>query len=422
MTARTPVASAAVGAARAMAHCEELAGVTSLAAGIERVHLSVEHKVANALAGAWMREAGLETWHDQAGNQCGRLEGRQPGLPALVLGSHLDTVTDAGRYDGMLGVMLAIEVVDRIRRSGRDLPFALEVIGFTDEEGTRFGNALFGSRAFAGRVTDEWFDTPDRRGTTLREAATTFGLHPDRIGEAARASDDLVGYLETHIEQGPYLLDADKPLGVVSSIAGARRFALQVTGRAGHAGGTPYARRKDALVAASEIIVEIERIAIETHTIATVGRVRAFPGGVNVVPGIARFSLDLRAEHDADRDAAFERIEAFAQSVCARRGVQFSAEQFYRADAVACDPRLRSAIEAGVRSTGDADPMVIWSRAGHDGMAVADVTGFAMLFLRCGNDGVSHHPDEIVTVSDVAVALDAFEAAVLAVADGYPWA
>lgn len=411
---------AAAGAARALAHCEELAGVSSLAAGIERVHLSTEHSVANALAGAWMREAGLETWHDEAGNQCGRLDGREPGLPALVLGSHLDTVTDAGRYDGMLGVMLAIEVVDRIRRSGRELPFALEVVGFTDEEGTRFGNALFGSRAFAGQVADDWFDITDRTGVTMRDAAEGFGLHPERIGDAARAPEELVGYLETHIEQGPFLLDAGRPLGIVSSIAGARRLALQVTGRAGHAGGTPYARRRDALVAAAEIIVEIERIAIETRTIATVGRVRAFPGGVNVVPGVARFSLDLRAEYDADRDAAFEKIETFARSVCTRRGVQWRADEFYRADAVTCDPHLRAAIEAGVRSTGDADPLVVWSRAGHDGMAVAAVTGFAMLFVRCGNDGISHHPDEIVAEADVAVALDAFEAAVLAVVDGYP--
>ncbi len=404
------------GAQRAMAHCDELAGVTSLATGIERVHLSPEHKIANALAGAWMREAGLDTWQDAAGNQCGRLEGATPGLPALVLGSHLDTVTDAGRYDGMLGVMLAIEVADRIRRSATPLPFALEVVGFTDEEGTRFGNALFGSRAFAGDVGDAWFDVEDRKGVAMRDAARIFGIDPVRIGEAARDPEDLVGYLEVHIEQGPHLLDADRPLAVVSSIAGARRFALQMTGRAGHAGGTPYSRRRDALVGLAEVIVEIERISIETGTIGTVGRARAFPGGVNVVPGVARASLDLRAEHDADRDAAFERICAFADEVAERRGLVWSTDEFYRADAVDCDPALRAAVAAGITATGDADPMVLWSRAGHDGMAVAAVTGFAMLFLRCGNDGVSHHPDEIVTIEDVAVALDAFEAAVRAVA------
>ena len=407
-------APAQIGAARAIARCDVLAALSSLPTGIERVAFSEEHRAANALVGEWMREAGLTVRQDAAGNICGRLEGERDGLPALVLGSHLDTVTDAGRYDGMLGVLLAIEVAERVDTAA--LPFALELIGFTDEEGTRFGNALLGSRAFAGRVGEDWLATPDRAGTIVAQAMTAFGLDPARIGDAARRPEELVGYLEAHIEQGPHLIDADRPLAVVTAIAGARRFALQVTGRAGHAGGTPYPRRRDALVAASEIVVEIERIAIETGTIGTVGRIRAFPGGVNVVPGVCRFSLDLRGETDEARDAAFERIDAFAREVCARRGVEWRTDEFYRADATTCDPALVAAVDAGVRATGDADPLHLWSRAGHDGMAVRDVTGVAMLFLRCGNDGISHHPDETVTEEDTAAALAAFEAAVLAVA------
>jgi allantoate deiminase len=404
-----------VGATRALERCEVLAALTSLPDGIERVSFSPEHRAANALVGEWMQEAGLRVRHDAAGNVCGRLEGERDGLPALVLGSHLDTVTDAGRYDGMLGVLLAIEVADRVEAGS--LPFALELIGFTDEEGTRFGNALFGSRAFAGKVGDEWLATPDRKGVTVAQAMTAFGLDPARVGEAARRPEELVGYLETHIEQGPHLLDADRALGVVTAIAGARRFALQVTGRAGHAGGTPYARRRDAVVVAAEIVLEIERISIESRTIGTVGRIRAFPGGVNVVPGVCRFSLDLRAETDEARDAAFDRIDAFAREVCERRGVTWSWDEFYRADATTCDPALVAAVDAGVRATGDADPMRIWSRAGHDGMAVTDVTGVAMLFLRCGNDGISHHPDETVTAADTAAALEAFAATVQALAE-----
>jgi allantoate deiminase len=406
-----------VSAARVLARCDELAAISSLRGGIERVHLSAEHGRANDLVAGWLHEAGLAVWQDAAGNQCGRLEGREPGLPALVLGSHLDTVTDAGRYDGMLGVLLAIEVADRLRDRAAELPFALEVIGFTDEEGTRFGNALFGSRAFAGAVAPAWFDLTDREGTRFEDALAAFGLDADHVGDAARRPGDLVGYLEAHIEQGPQLLDAGRALGVVSSIAGARRFALTVTGRAGHAGGTPYGRRRDALVGAAEIIVEIERLAIETGTIATVGRVEALPGGVNVVPGEARFSLDLRAERDLDRDAVWNAIDDAARDVCARRSLGWSVGELYRADAVACDPALSAAVEAGIRATGQADVPVLWSRAGHDGMAVADVTGFGMLFVRCGNDGVSHAPDETVSEPDVAVALEAFEAAVLAVAE-----
>lgn len=403
-------------AARVLARCDELAVISSLPDGLERVHLSPEHGRANELVAGWLREAGLGVWQDAAGNQCGRFEGRSPGLPALVLGSHLDTVTDAGRYDGMLGVLLAIEVAERLRGRARDLPFALEVIGFTDEEGTRFGNALFGSRAFAGAIGPEWLQVRDRDGVALADALAAFGLDADRVGEAARRPGDLVGYLEAHIEQGPQLLDAGRALGVVSSIAGARRFELTVTGRAGHAGGTPYGRRRDALVGAAELILEIERLAIETGTIATVGRVQALPGGVNVVPGVARFSLDLRAEHDLDRDAVWMAIGEFARDVCERRSLAWSVEELYRADAVACDPSLRAAVEAGIRAAGQQDAPVLWSRAGHDGMAVAGVTGFGMLVVRCGNDGVSHAPDETVAEDDVAVAIDAFEAAVLAVA------
>jgi allantoate deiminase len=357
-----------------------------------------------------MAAAGLDSRLDAAGNRIGRREGSAPDLPALVLGSHLDTVPDAGRYDGMLGVLLAIEVADRLRHEA--LPFALEVVGFTDEEGTRFGDALFGSRAFAGAAGPDRLDVRDGSGTSMREALTAFGLDPDRIGDAARRPEELLGYLEVHIEQGPELLDAGLPLGVVGSIASARRFELEVTGRAGHAGGTPYGRRRDALVGAAEIVVAIERIAKGTGTIATVGRIRALPGGVNVVPGHVRFSLDLRAERDEERDAAFARIEGAAEAVCDGRGLGWGAEELYRADAVACDPVLTAALASAVRAVTGAEPPRLFSRAGHDGMAVADVTGIGMLFVRCGNDGVSHSPEETVDAGDVALALDAFEAAV----------
>jgi allantoate deiminase len=398
-------------AALILERCNDLAGLSSQPDRLERVHLSPEHRAANDLVARWMTEAGLSTWQDAAGNQCGRLEGSTPGLPALLLGSHIDTVPDAGRYDGMLGVLLAIAVVDRLRRSGITLPFALEVVAFSDEEGTRFGTALLGSRALAGTWNEEWWQLTDRDGITLAEAFQDFGLDPARLPGAFRRAESLVGYLEAHIEQGMQLEDADRRLAVVTSIAGARRFALTVTGTAGHAGGTPFDRRRDALVGASELVVAVERLSKETGTIGTVGRLQAFPGGVNVIPGRVELSLDLRAEFDADRDDCLERIRAAADEICTRRGLGFAATETYRADAVTCDPGLQAAIGAGIRSTGDADPMAFWSRAGHDGVAVSALTRFAMLFLRC-RGGVSHHPDEHVTAADVAAALDAYEAAV----------
>ena len=289
--------------------------------------------------------------------------------------------------------------------------------GFSDEEGTRFGNALAGSRAFAGDGDAAWLDLVDADGTSFREAARAFGLDPDRIGEAARRPDELVGYLECHIEQGPALEDADLALGVVTSIAAARRFTAVVTGRAGHAGGTPYDRRRDALVGASELVVEIERLGRERDVVATVGRRTAFPGGVNVIPGRVELSLDLRAETDADRDSAVEAVMAAAEHIVAARGLGIAWTEIYRADAVACDPALREAVATGVRDTGQVEVPTLWSRAGHDGMAVADVTGIGMLFVRCAG-GVSHSPEEAVRADDVQAAVDAFEGAVLAVAAG----
>jgi allantoate deiminase len=398
-------------ASRVLERCEQLSGISDNERYLRRVYLSAEHAQVNALVAEWMREAGLHTWQDAAGNLCGRLEGREPGLPALVLGSHLDTVTDAGKYDGMLGVLLGIEVADRLKKKSDELPFAIEVVAFSDEEGTRFANALSGSRAFAGSWQEEWWELRDAAGTTLRDAFVEFGLDPERIGDAARNSADLVGYLEAHIEQGPYLEDADQALGVVTSIAGARRFELTMLGQAGHAGGTPYDRRRDALVGAAELVVLIERLGRESLVIATVGKLQVFPGGVNVIPGRVEFTLDLRAEADSDRDAAWDEILGSAQIIANRRGLEFTATETYRADAVRCAPALREVIAAGIQATTDYEPLELWSRAGHDGPAVSAVADFAMLFVRCAG-GVSHHPDESVTLDDVAAALDAFTASV----------
>ena len=394
--------------------CNDLDGISSEPGKLVRIHLSAEHKAANELVAKWMTEAGLSTWQDPAGNQCGRLEGATPGLPALLLGSHIDTVPDAGRFDGMLGVVLAIAVAARVRDSGIPLPFALEVVAFSDEEGTRFGTALLGSRALAGTWDPAWWDLADADGITLAEAFQDFGLDPARLPGAFRRPENYVGYLEAHIEQGPLLEDADRRLAVVTSIAGARRFALTMIGHAGHAGGTPYDRRRDALVGASELVVEVERLSRLHGTIGTVGRLQAFPGGVNVIPGRVEFSLDLRAEFDDQRDECLALIRTAAEEIATRRGLVFESKEISRADAVPCDPALRAAIAEGIRATGDDEPMAFWSRAGHDGMAVVDLTPIAMLFIRC-KGGVSHHPDEHVKKADVAAALDAFEAAVWSV-------
>ena len=428
-----PVDVVAAAARRVMARCDELARMSATEGAIERVYLSAEHARANRLVAQWMREVGLVARQDAAGNLLGRLErvrgGRaEPGAPALVLGSHLDTVPNAGRYDGMLGVLMALETVRLLRAPqgegagyGAPLPFALEVAAFGDEEGTRFGTALLGSSAFAGSWQENWWDLADATGTTLRQAFLEFGLDPARVGEAARDPDELVGYLEAHIEQGPELDRRGEPLAVVSSIAAARRFQVVVEGEARHAGGTPYDMRHDALLGASEAALAVERICRgEHHVIGTVGRLETFPGAVNVVPGEARFTLDLRGESGPARDRVWERITRDWDETMGRRGLRWSARPVHDAPAVRCAPLLRDTIREGVVAAADPDEVTeLFSPAGHDGMAVGALTGVGMLFLR-NRDGISHHPDESVTASDVAVGIRALASSVLALAADRP--
>lgn len=394
-------------ATRILARCDELAALSAVPGRVDRFHLTPEHAAANRLVSGWLEAAGLRPWIDAAGNVCGRLEGRQPGLPTLLLGSHLDTVPDAGRYDGPLGVVLAIEVASRL--DVRELPFAVEVIGFSDEEGSRFGTALLGSRAVAGTWDDAFLAAVDVDGITVGAALTAFGLEPARVGEAVRT--DLIGYLEAHIEQGPELEAADHALGVVSSIAGARRFVVTVLGEARHAGGTPYPRRRDALIGASQAVLDIEQVARSFGVIATVGKLHTVPGAVNVVPGRVELTVDLRAETDPLRDEAWAIMLGRLQAFCAERGLQIEVQETHRAPGVACDGGLREAVRVGIEATGQETQPVLFSKAGHDAMAMAACCPVGMLFVRC-YDGISHHPDENVLPADVALAADALAAAV----------
>lgn len=403
-------------AAVILARCDKLAAVSSMDGGIRRVYLSSEHARANTLVGRWMTEAGMRTWQDAAGNQHGRADGAGPDAPVLLVGSHLDTVTGAGRYDGIVGVLMGIALVERLRGRIPGLPFAIHVVAFSDEEGTRFGKALMGSSAVAGAWDDTWWDLRDEDGTTLRDAFTAFGLDPDRIRDAALDPGRLAGYLEAHIEQGPFLERADQALGVVTSIAGARRFSVDVTGEARHAGGTPYEMRHDALLAASEAALAVERICRAERHVGTVGTMKVEPGAVNVVPGHARFAVDLRGEFDAGRDRVWDAIAGAFTEIGARRGVTITPTEMHNAPAVFCAPHLIDAVRAGIHATGETAPLELFSRAGHDAMSLGLVTDVAMLFLR-NPGGISHHPDESVSREDIAAGLDALAAAVEDLAD-----
>ncbi|HGM5455647.1 TPA: allantoate amidohydrolase [Serratia marcescens] len=403
----TPV-EAQQAAARVMARCDELAAISAEPDRLTRLYLSAEHRRANRLVGEWMRESGMQVWQDSVGNICGRYEGLTPAAPALLLGSHLDTVRNAGRYDGMLGVLTALETVAHYHRQGRRLPLALEVIGFADEEGARFGVTLLGSRGLTGQWPAEWLACTDADGISVAQAMRDFGLDPAAIAQARRAPNEIRAYLELHIEQGPCLEAADLALGVVTAINGARRLTCTFNGEAGHAGTVPMGQRKDALAAAAEWMMAVETLtrAADPHLVATVGCIECLPGAVNVIPGEVRLTLDVRGPQDAQLAALLSALLAQAQAICVRRGVRFASEEFYRIYATACDAELQHRWQAAVEQV-QGRGLALPSGAGHDAIGVAAHWPVGMLFVRCAG-GVSHHPDEAVRPADVALAIRAY--------------
>ena len=405
-------------AARVMARADELAAISETPDALTRVYLSPQHLEANQRAARWMTQAGMTVWQDSVGNICGRYEGEQEGAPAILLGSHLDTVRNAGRYDGMLGVLTAIEVVHGLHQQGRRLKQAIEIVGFCDEEGTRFGITLLGSRGITGTWPESWLAQTDADGVSVAQAMVLAGLDPARIHLAARRPEEIAAYLELHIEQGPCLEQEGLALGVVEAINGARRLNCRFTGEAGHAGTVPMSHRKDALAAAAEWMVRVETLTREQggNRVATVGTLRCAPGAVNVIPGDVTLTLDIRGPHDQPLDALLDTLLNEAQAIASRRQLRFSAEEFYRIAATACDSGLQQVLSEAVQAV-QGRSLTLPSGAGHDAIAMAERWPSAMLFVRC-KGGISHHPAESVTADDVALAIDAYSRAVSALDAG----
>jgi len=367
---------------------------------LTRIFLSPEHRAAADLIMAWMGEAGMHAHLDAIGNVCGRYEGVRPGLPCLMLGSHYDTVRDAGKWDGPLGLVTAISCVADLHRRGRRMPFAIEVTGFADEEGVRFASTLLGSRAVAGTFNESVLGTKDGAGISLREALVRFGLDPDHIGAAARIRGELLAYIELHIEQGPVLEAKNLPVGVVTAIAGATRLAARLTGMAGHAGTVPMALRRDALAGAAECIAGIEELCRTDAggLVGTVGYIHATPGATNVIPGQAHFTIDLRAPTDIHRKRAVTDIVRRIEAIAKRRDLALQLDVTHENRTVPCAPWLKAQVAEAAAAEGY-PVFELPSGAGHDGMAMVDIADIAMIFVRC-RGGVSHHPDEHVEVAD----------------------
>ena len=390
-------------AATVMQRCDVLAACTDEPGSISRPFASDAMRRAHQYVREWMREAGMSVSRDNVGNLRARYEG--DGGSTLLLGSHLDSVRNAGRYDGPLGVTVAIAAVQRLHGAGRRLPFAIEVLAFADEEGLRFGTTYLGSRAFRGTFDAHDLERVDAAGVTMADAIRGFGGDPARIADDRRAPDGLLGYVEVHIEQGPVLEARGLPVGIVSAIAGQSRLELQFTGEAGHAGTVPMDRRRDALPAAAEVVLAAEAAATtQEGLVATVGKLHVEPGVANVIPASATFTLDVRHAHDAVRSRVTEALLSRARDIGKRRKLAMEARSIGENAAVHCAPRLVTLLSQAVKDCGQR-PIELTSGAGHDAVVMSSMTDVGMLFVRC-KGGVSHNPAESVTAADTGVALD----------------
>ncbi len=395
--------------ARAVARCD-LLGRPPYSDEPDRLfrgYLTPAHRATVDRVAEWMARAGMTVALDQAANLVGRYEGERADAPALLIGSHLDSVRDGGRYDGPLGVMLGIECAAALHGEDRRLPFAVEVIGFGDEEGSRFPAAMLTSRAVAGTLPAGALDIGDAGEVAMADALRGFAdtLDAGRFTDAARARGSVLAYLEAHIEQGPVLEAEGLAVGTVTGIAAQRRYQVAVDGTAGHAGTSAMALRRDALAAAAEMVLAVEEVARagQPDLVATVGRLTALPGAANVIPGRVEFTIDVRSGDQRARDEAAEEILARIAGIAARRGVAVAVEHIHDLPASPCDPRLMELMDQATAAAGQPVRRLV-SGAGHDAMVMAALCPTAMLFVRCAG-GISHNPAESVDPADAEVAL-----------------
>lgn len=394
---------------------EALARLSEVQGNLTRPSFTPSMKWANETLAAWMTAAGMDVRLDGAANLIGRYEGTTPNAPALMIGSHIDTVKDAGKYDGTLGVLLGLACVEELARTNRRLPFAVEVVAFTDEEGLRFKLPYIGSRAMTGKLTREDLELQDENGLTLAAAIEGYGGLPVLSFER-RSPDTLAGYLEVHIEQGPVLESAGLPVGIVSGISGQSRLEIGFTGTAGHAGTVPMNLRRDALVAAARFVVAVQETAREIDgLVATVGQIAALPGASNAIPGRAIVSLDIRHMEDAVRRAALDKLYMQVQQIAAQERVEFDWLLITDNAAIPCGPSMVAALSDAVRDAG-IEPMLLASGAGHDAVMMSELTPAGMMFVRCRN-GVSHNPSEFCEAVDAETAADILMRTLLLLAD-----
>ena len=394
-----------------MARLDALAAFTEVEGQLTRRYLSPAHIAAMHQVDAWMAEAGMSVRTDPLMSVFGRYEGSKPGAPAIMIGSHIDTVIDAGRYDGNLGVLAAIAAVAELRDRGQRLDHAVEVVAFGEEEGSRFSAHILTSSALVGAVGPELLEVRDADGVSVREALARAGGNAAAWRDCARPRGEIAAFLELHIEQGPMLEAQGKALAAVTAVNGSVRSVVTVAGFAGHAGTVPMGHRKDALAAASEMVLAVERIgASEPGLVATVGRIAALPGAQNVIPGRVTFTVDMRSPSDAARDKAHGALVPALHEIARRRGVEVEVDTYQRNAATALDPLVIDTASEAIAACGQ-EPLQLTSGAGHDAMIMARHCPSAMIFVRC-RDGISHNPAEAITAEDADLGVRALLEAV----------
>jgi allantoate deiminase len=398
----------ALGYARAvMQRANELGSISEEPDRLTRRFATPAMRQANDTVAAWMRQAGMAVRKDNIGNLIGRYEADHfQNSKTLLLGSHLDTVRDAGKYDGPLGVLVAVACVQRLHDVGRRLPFAIEVLGFADEEGLRYHTAYLGSKVFAGAFDPDYLVLADGDGITMAEAIHAFGGDPVSLHLDKRSGEDLLGYCEVHIEQGPVLEAKGLPVGVVSAISGQARVNVRFTGEAGHAGTVPMSMRRDALCAAAEFVLATEAMALSREgLVATVGQLALEPGASNVIPGRVDISLDVRHIDDPTCQEACSQLREQATQIAGKRHVKSDWQLLQEHPSVPWSPSLSANLSRAVEQTLGRPALHLPSGAGHDAVTMSGLTEVAMLFVRC-KAGISHNPAESVEVNDVAVAIE----------------
>jgi beta-ureidopropionase / N-carbamoyl-L-amino-acid hydrolase len=389
--------------ARIVDLADRLATHTETAGGLTCTYLSRAHRAVAKELQDLMQAAGLDAAIDAVGNVTGRYRSADPAAQALIVGSHYDTVVNAGRYDGRLGILTALVIAEHLQKAGQALPFHLDVVAFAEEEGVRFGASYIGSSVVAGRFDQALLQRRDGNGVSLAYALLGIGSKAEAIAGLARRQQDLIGYLEVHIEQGPVLLNSNRPAGIVTAIAGGSRHRVMVEGRAGHAGTVPMALRRDAAAAAAEMVLAVEqRCSAKQGLVGTVGKLAVPDGAINVIPGRCELTLDIRASEEAVRAAAERDVIAEIARIAARRGVTAEVVELSRTPAVSFSPRLQALMAEALARAG-VEPLYLPSGAGHDAVMFSGLTEIGMLFVRCGNGGISHDPRETVTADDADV-------------------